>query len=209
MEALLMLKVKTGLRIGKFLLGVYLVAGLAGPAFAGNVYSWVTEDGTYAFTDDSKRIPAKHRAEARKRTMGKLTRYERYTKVSSDSRAPYAERIRERRSELREMATTTPVGAVLGATRSQGSGLVYSIPVSGGGGGRGGGRGASIQVPIGDQASADLQPTTIESIRVKPRHNMASRHWTVVKKGDRIVTVIKGELRQRPLDGPSESEFDL
>ena len=80
-----MLKVKTGLLVGKLLLGAILVAGLAGPAFAGNVYSWVTDDGTYAFTDDSKRIPAKHRAEAKKRSMGKLTRYERFTKVSSES----------------------------------------------------------------------------------------------------------------------------
>jgi hypothetical protein len=63
----------------------------------------------------------------------------------------------------------------------------------------------------GNQASSDFEPTTIESIRVKPdlMKSLASRHWTVVKKGDRIVTVIKGELRQRPLDGPSESDFDL
>ncbi len=202
-----MLKVKTGLRVGKFLLGALLVAGLAGSAFAGNVYSWVTDDGTYAFTDDSKRIPAKHRAEARKRPMGKLTRYERYTEVSSDTKAPYAERIRERRLELRKMAAAAPVGAVVGAMQSQATGLVYSIPVSGGSGR--GHSGASIQVPIGGQASAAAQPTTIESIRVKPRHNMASRHWTVVKKGDRIVTVIKGELNQRPLKSKSESDFDL
>jgi len=198
-----MLKVKTGLRVGKFLLGFFLVAGLTGPAFAGNVYSWVTEDGTYAFTDDSKRIPAKHRAEARKRTMGKLTRYERFTEVTSDSKTPYAERIRARRLELREMARTAPRGAVIGATQSRAPGLVYSIPVSGGR------RGASIQVPIGDLASADLEPTTIESIRVKPSDSLASRHWTVIKRGDRIVTVIKGELNQQPLDGTPESDFDL
>ena len=201
-----MLKVKTGLRVGKFLLGALLVAGLAGSAFAGNVYSWVTDDGTYAFTDDSKRIPAKYRAEARKRPMGKLTRYERYTEVSSDTKAPYAERIRERRLELRKMAAAAPVGAVVGAMQSQATGLVYSIPVSGG---RGGGEGASVQVPIGGQASAASRPTTIESIRVKPPHSLASRHWTVVKKGDRIVTVIKGELNQQPLQSKSESDFDL
>jgi hypothetical protein len=209
MEALLMLKVKTGLRIGKFILGAFLVAGLAGPAFAGNVFSWVTEDGTYAFTDDSKRIPAKHRAEARKRPMGKLTRYERFTEVNSGTKEPYAERIHVRRSELRKMAMTAPMGAVVGGMQSQDPGLVYSVPVSGGGNGRGGGRGASIQMPVGEQAFADPELTTIESIRVKPRRNMATRHWTVVKTGGRIVTVIKGELRQRPLKSKSESDFDL
>jgi hypothetical protein len=209
MEALLMLKVKTGLRIGKFLLGAFLVAGLAGPAFAGNVYSWVTEDGTYAFTDDSKRIPAKNRAEARKKTMGKLTRYERFTKVSSDSKAPYAERIRERQMELRERTASAPQGAVAGAVQSQSSGLVYTIPVGGGNGQRGGSEGVAVQLPIGNQASTDFEPTTIQSIRVKPRRNPASRHWTVVKKGDQIVTVIKGELNSKPLRSTPESDFDL
>ncbi len=201
-----MLKVKTGLRVGKFLLGAILVAGLAGPAFAGNVYSWVTEDGTYAFTDDSKRIPAKHRAEARKRPMGKLTRYERYTEVSSDIQTPYADRIRERRAALRKMAAAAPIGVVASVVGSPGTGLVYSIPVTGGSGQS---NGASIQVPIGKQASADSGVTTIESIRVKPRHSLASRHWTVVKKNGRLETVIKGELRQRSLKSKSESDFDL
>ena len=204
-----MLKVKTVLRGGNFLLGALLVAGLAGPAFAGNVYSWVTEEGTYAFTDDSKRIPAKHRTEARKRTMGKLTRYERFTEVSSDIKEPYADRIRERQVALREMAAAAPMGAVVGADPSYASGLVYSIPGGGGNGRRGGSRGVSIQMPVGMGASADSGPTQIESIRVKPRRNMATRHWTVVKQGDRIVSVIKGELRQRPLKSKSESDFDL
>lgn len=204
-----MLKVKTGLRVGKFLLGFFLVAGLTGPAFAGNVYSWVTEDGTYAFTDDSKRIPAKHRAEARKRTMGKLTRYERFTEVSSESKAPYAERIRARRLELREMAASALQGAAVGAVQSQSSGLVYTIPGGGGNGRRGGSRGVSMLFSVGDQASADSELTTIESIRVKPSHSLASRHWTIVKRGDRIVTVIKGEPRQRSLRSTPESDFDL
>jgi hypothetical protein len=141
--------------------------------------------------------------------MGKLTRYERFTKVSSDSKEPYAERIHVRRSELREMAATAPVGAVVGGMSSQGPGVVYSVPVSGGGNGRGGGRGASIQVPVGDQASAGPGLTTIESIRVKPRRNMATRHWTVIKTDGRIVTVIKDELNQQPLKAKSESDFDL
>ena len=203
-----MLKVKTGLRFGKFLLGGFLVVGLTGPAFAGNVYSWVTENGTYAFTDDSKRIPAKHRADVKKRPMGKLTRYERFTEVSSESNQPHADRIRERRLALRNVTTAAPMGAVVGAVQPQTSGIMYAVPASGNSGGRGGGAGASIVVPVGNQASADSGPTTIQSVRVKPRRNMATRHFTVVKNGDRIVTVIKGELNQRPLRSRPESDFD-
>jgi hypothetical protein len=205
MEALLMLKIKTGLRFGNLLLGAFLVAGLAGPAFAGNVYSWVTEDGTYAFTDDSKRIPAKHRAEVTKKSMGKLTRYERFTEVSSESGKPHADRIRERQMELRQMAAGAPMGAIASAIGGQGKGIVYSIPVTG----NGRNSGTAIDVPVGNGASASDRPTVISDIRVKPRHSMATRHWTVVKNGDRIVTVIKGELNQRPLKSKSESDFDL
>jgi len=201
-----MLKVKPVLRFGKLLLGALLVVGLAGPAFAGSVWSWRTDDGSFAFTDNPKRIPAKHRAEARRRSMGKLSRYERFTNVSVETDKPYAERIRDRQSDFRAMNSAAPEGAVDGAVRASGTGIVFGVPASGGRGRAG--SGTSIMVPV-DQSHSDAQPTTIESIRVKPHNSLASRHWTVVKKGDRIVTVIKGELRQRPLDGPSESDFDL
>lgn len=205
-----MLKVKTGLRFGTLLLGAFLVVGLAGPAFAGNVYSWVTEDGTYAFTDDSKRIPAKHKSEAKRRSMGKLTRYERFTEVNADVEQPYAERIRERRDELRQMAATTPQGVVAGAAVAQsGQGLGYTIPVHGGAG-RAGRSGTNLYVPVPDALNdVDDEPTTIESRRMDPSDSLATRHWTIIKKGDRIVTVIKGERRQRPLKALSESDFDI
>jgi hypothetical protein len=207
-EALLMLMVKTGSWVGKLLLVGFLVAGLAGPALAGNVWSWVTEDGTYAFTDDPKRIPARNRGDAEKRSMGKLTRYERYIEISSGVEKPYAERIRERRNELREREAVAPIGVIAGAAPTPGVGAVYGIPATGGRGRAG--SGASIMVPLaGGQAAPDAEPTTIESIRVKPANSQATRHWTVVKQGDRITTVIKGELRQRPLRPPSESDFDL
>ena len=201
-----MLMFKTGLRFGKFLLGTFVVVSLAGPAFAGNVYSWITEDGTYAFTDDSKRIPAKHRAEAQKKTMGKLARYERYTEVDSEKGKPYTDRVRERQSGLRSMTAAAPQGAVVGAMASQGTGIGYTLPVSGG---SSSGQNASLWVPTNESTSVDSEPTTIESVRMKPENSMATRHWTFVKQGDRIVTVIKGELRQRPLKSRSEGEFDF
>jgi len=202
-----MLKVKTVLHFGKILLGSLLVAGLAGPAFAGNVWSWRTEDGAFAFTDDSKRIPAKHRAEAKRKTMGKLTRYERFTELSAKTDKPYADRIRDRRSELRTtVAAAAPMGAVAGVQRTQDVGVSYDINASGGRDGSS----LSINVPV-NGGSPGSEPTTIESIRVQPRPSvsLASRHWTVVKKGDRIVTVIKGEQNNKPLRATPESDFDL
>ena len=42
-------------------------AALAAPAVADPVYSWRTEDGGYAFTDDPKGIPARYRDQAQVR----------------------------------------------------------------------------------------------------------------------------------------------
>ena len=201
-----MQKVKTLLRFGEFLLGTILVVALAGPAFAGDVWSWRTEDGAYAFTDDSKRIPAKHRAEAQRRSLGKLTRYQRFTEVSSELDKPYADRIRERRSALREMSAAAPLGAVVGAAATSFPELIFGVPVTGGNGRSG----VSLSVAVaGSQTWSDSELTTIESIRVKPRDSLASSHWTVVKKGDRIVTVIKGERNQSSVTSTPESSFDL
>ena len=79
-----------------------------------------------------------------------------------------------------------------------------------GGGGASGQRSSfSLALPLGGRGSYDNGPTTVESFRVKPRESMATRHWTVIMQGDRIVTVLKDELHQRPLKSPSESSFGL
>ena len=140
--------------------------------------------------------------------MGKLSRYERYTEVSSPKGKPYAERVRERQAELREMTVAAPQAAVIGAVASQGAGVGYTIPVTGGGN-RGGRSAGSLWVPVDGSTKVDSEPTTIESRRMDPSDSLATRHWTFVKKGDEIVTVIKGERRQRPLKALSEDDYDL
>jgi len=202
-----MLMLKTRFRVGQFVVGASLVVALAGPALADNVYSWVTDDGTHAFTDDPKRIPAKHRQDVQTRPMSDLSRYDRFTRIDTEDGEPYAERLRERRNALRATEVGARTGGLVGVAASGATGMTYSVPLSGGNGG--GRAGAAVQVPIGATAYAEREPTTIESIRVKPDHSMASRHWTVIKNGDEITTVIKGELNQRPLDGPDEKDFDL
>ncbi len=202
-----MLWQKTATRIGRILLGVGLAAGLAGPAFAGNVYSWVTEDGTYAFTDDPKRIPAKHRSEAETRPMGDLQRYARYTVDRTGKN--YTDRLWQRQAELRERAVAeAPAVSAAPAGRSA-SGLTYSMPFIGGGS-PGGHRGAQMQLGLGALAGQDGdEPITVESVRMKPTSSDATRHWTIVKQGDRVIAVIKGENRDRSPEGVSESDYDF
>ncbi|MCA9501774.1 MAG: DUF4124 domain-containing protein [Spirochaetaceae bacterium] len=214
---------KTALRSGRILLGAALLVALAAPAMAGNVYSWVTEDGTYAFTDDPKRIPARHREEATKRSVGALSRYERYTEISSKQEKSWSDRILERQAELREMNAAGPQVIVAGAASPTGTGFGYTIPVSGGGS-SGGRSAASIRVPldgstiggvvggasVGDTAMAgyDDEPTVIESKRMRDPKSLTTRHWTFISKGGKVQTVIKGERRQRKLETlPDEDDF--
>jgi hypothetical protein len=106
------------------------------------------------------------------------------------------------------MTAAAPQGAVVGAVVSQGMAANYTVAVSGGTT-RSGRNGVSLKVPLNGSASADSdEPTIIESKRMKPSDSLATRHWTFIKKGDRVVSVIKGERRQRPLKAISESDFD-
>ena len=203
-----MLRQWNATRIGSTLMGVALLLVTAGAAFAGNVYSWVTEDGTYAFTDDPKRIPAKHREDAEARPMGDLKRYARYT-VDGTGKG-YTDRLWQRQTELRDRAGAqtpavgaAPVGAVGGA------GLNYSVPFIGGGS-PGGHRAAQMQLGLGALgATGSDEPITVESVRMRPTAGQATRHWTIVKQGDRVIAVIKGENRDRSPQGVSESDFDF
>lgn len=202
-----MLRLKTATRVGRLLLGVSLFAGLAGPAFAGNVYSWVTEDGTYAFTDDPKRIPAKHRDEAETRPMGDLKRYARYTVDRTGK--PYTDRLWQRQTELRERSVAETPAVSAAPTGGTGSGLTYSMPFIGGGS-PGGHRAAQMQLGLGALgANGSDEPITVESVRMQPTDGEATRHWTIVKQGDRVIAVIKGENRDRSPEGVSESDYDF
>lgn len=202
-----MLKLKTATRIGRILMGAILFAGVAGPAFAGNVYSWVTEDGTYAFTDDPKRIPAKHRDGAETRPMGDLKRYDRYT-VDRTGKS-YTDRLRQRQTDLRDRAALEAPAVSAGPATGAGSRINLAIPTTGGGS-PGGHRGAQMQIGTGSLADpASDEPITVESVRMQPTEGQASRHWTIVKQGDRVLTVIKGENRDRSPEGQSESDYDF
>lgn len=200
-----MLKRKRSMHVGRIVLGVCLLIGLAGPAFAGNVYSWVTEDGTHAFTDDPKRIPEKHKAEVKTRALGELKRYDRYTVDRKDK--DYEERLRARQSELRERDSAQTIVIGGNGAPANGAGIVYNMPFNVGRSG-GGQRGPGMQLPLAGAAGSD-EPLTVESVRVESTEGASTRHWTIVKQGDRIISVFKGERRDRDTSQYSESDFDL
>jgi hypothetical protein len=80
-----------------------LLVAFTAPAAADPVYSWRTEDGGYAFTDDPKAIPARYRDQATLRESARLRDYPRYTPSDDAATERYAEQLTRRLAHLRAM----------------------------------------------------------------------------------------------------------
>lgn len=96
---------------------VGLVAAAA-PATAGTVYSWRTEDGSHAFTDDPERIPERYREQAESRAVGALEDYEQLTRADATASAAHAARLERRLDHLRAL-NGTPAASPRRAVRHQ------------------------------------------------------------------------------------------
>ena len=93
-------------------------AALAAPAAADPVYSWRTEDGGYAFTDDPKAIPrALSRSGAEARDRARLHDYKRYTPSDDAATERYAEQLTRRLEHLRAVNANRVVASEQGEPR--------------------------------------------------------------------------------------------
>jgi len=178
-------KTRSGAARGALLLAVAL--SIATPVVAGTVYSWRTEDGTVSFTDDTKHIPSRYRDQAEARKMQDLGGYKRFTPADkSTTDADYASRLNMRLAALRgedvkggaeaaEAGSTDGVSVIVGGTRY--------------------GRNAMV-IPAGDRTEGEA-PTIVEQRRTKPSDSMATRHETVLRQGDRIISIQRDEKSHR------------
>jgi len=160
--------------------GAVLAVFAAGPAFAGSVYSWVTEEGTYAFTDDAKRIPAKYKAEAKRRNVGKLSGYEQLTRSEIDSDGAYGDRLGARLDGLRGQNQPAPMRGHVRQHRGGRDATYFGV--------RTGSR-TALQFPVEGRMGGD-QPIVVDKIRSKRAGGNTTRHLTVVKQGDRVISVV-------------------
>jgi hypothetical protein len=148
---------------------------------AGTAYHWVTEDGTYAFTDDPKAIPARYRDQVQVRTLKSLRDYPRFTPVKTQPSIARAEEPAGPAAGAPLAAACTPVAtagaASMGPTVSLRTGDVYS--------------------PIVDVTpGTSFEPVVIEKRRFRPERSIATRSDTIVSQGDRVLTIIKPHLNE-------------
>jgi hypothetical protein len=180
-----------------------LGAGVAGAASAGTVYSWQTEDGTYAYTDDRKRIPARYRGQAKSRSMEQLSSYKRFTPSTLEVQSDYAKRLQARRNRLSDGGAVSMVAPGAGGAPTSAAFLVRTS-------GNRNGTSTALGVPVRDGGNG---PITVDNVRsrpdssVGPNGSMATRHLTVVRQGGRVISVTRPQLNQTRLDGPRDSDF--
>jgi hypothetical protein len=162
--------------------------GFALPALAGEIYSWRTEDGGYAFTDDAKAIPPRYRDQVETRKTEGLGDYPRLTATDAGATDAYARRLGERLDYLRSLNRDLDFAY---APRPAKTG-VDSLAVQTGQ--------FNIGVPLDGEGDGTL---VIEKVRFRHKNEMATRHNMVVRKGDEVLAVIKGkplvsEINQAP-----------
>ena len=154
---------------------------LASPALAGTLYAWETEEGVHAFTDDLKKVPPRYREQAVEQRTSGLDEYERYTRNDPKATGDYQRRLSERLERLRALnAQLYPSGT--NAPRASGAGQSVSLRLGG------------EDAPELDLTSGGDQPIVIEKQRFRPKGQMATRHNTIVRQGDRTLVIMKGKL---------------
>ena len=152
------------------------------PASAGAIYSWQTDDGGYAFTDDPEAIPTRYRDQARTRASAGLKDYERYTEPVRGSGERYAEELAERLEHLRAI---NAVPAPAGPGRATVAGASATGP--------------RISLRTGNESAPTIDVTTdagagplvVETIFTRPEGKIVTRKSLIVRQGGKTVAVVR------------------
>ena len=174
------------------LAGIVVIAALATPAAAGSLYKWTTEDGSVAFTDDPKRVPERYRSQVKTIRTGGLDVYERFTPGDTRRQSEQRKRLEERLERLREI-NRPPRSAVVAAPGVQPNLIIKTNERT------------ALSVPNNAQ---DGSPVIVEEMRVRDPDSLATRHVTVVRQGDQVLSVVKPASPAQSADPPRESEFE-
>lgn len=169
------------------------LVGVSAEVLADTVYKWTTEDGVVSYTDDQKHIPSRYRDQVETRPMQRLDGYDRYTPLGRQPGMP----------ETAPAHVAAARGSETIVVEGGGSGMSVMT-----GGTRYGQGGMIVPIDAAPTTTASSEPVVIENRRVKRSDSMATSHETVVRQGDRIISIDRNEPSQRetgmvpPLDPP-------
>ncbi len=179
-----MLQLHPKIGIARLAIGIALGLVLAAPAAFAEMYSWRTEDGGYAFTDDRDHVPARYAGQVTVLPSRKLADYERFTPQDDAARSQQASRLAERLSYLRSLNAPAPY---LAATPATSAATQQTISLS-----TGNPHAPEIQVPVGQGSG----PIVVEPVLAKRSGDVRTRRVTVIRQGDQTIAVIKGKSHE-------------
>jgi len=164
--------------------GSLLVGGLA---TAEEVYSWRTQDGGYAFSDDEKAIPPRYRDQVEVRRMDGLEGYQRFTPKDDQATHRYEERLAARLEHLR--ALNRPAQAPSsGAPADSAAPPREQITL------RTGNRDApGIDITTSSEGG---EPVVVETILMRPKGKMVSQNVQVTRRGGKTIAIVKPRARE-------------
>lgn len=157
-----------------------LVATLAVPAAAGSFYRYQTDDGGIAFTDDAKRVPERYRDGAEEIRRDGFDDFDRYTEVGPAHEAAFQGRTEARIEHLRAFnaRTVSPDAVTAPSALAPGS---LALRTS-----------RDVQSFVSPQGN---EPVIVETVRSRPAGSPVTRHITIVRQGDRILSVVEPQQR--------------
>ncbi len=162
--------------LGRTLVILLTGIAIAGPAAAGNTYSWRTEAGDVAYTDDIENVPTRYRDQVKTRQTEPLADYARFSAQDPEEAENYAERLQDRLIHLQRLNDSL---------EPQSADLPNLVGT------------ATLQVGGSDQVltltGADIDaPVIVERIRVMGSGQIATRHDTYVRQGNRTLSIFRG-----------------
>lgn len=180
------------------LLASLLLFAFGVPARAGEVYSWRTEDGGTAFTDDPKAIPARYRAEAEARRAEALGAYDRFSRQDAAATERYEQRLAARLERLRSFNDHSATRPGPGARNAP---LPEALSLRNG-------EGDGIELSVSAAAGAASDPVVVETVKMRLRGSSVTQDAEVVRRGTEVLAVRKPRPRQWNLsDRVNEGEL--
>ena len=161
-----------------------LTLALAGPA-AAELYTWTLDDGSVAYTDDEKAIPARYRDRVEVRATGSLSGYERFTPKDQAASRGYEERLARRLEYLRSLnASPPPVGVNVAPAPPRESERV-SLRT---------GRDSGSAIEIASDPSGE--PVVVETVMMRRDGSAVAQPVRITRRGDRILAIEKPRKRE-------------
>jgi hypothetical protein len=182
----------------------------ATPAAAGTMYRWKSDDGSISYTEDLKRVPERYRAKAEEITTDGLASYPRFTPTDATASKEYNEKLTARLDALRAWnAQTDPMAPRASLAPASAGHPVSAIQLNTASRRR-------VQDETGDYHWTatqgidsnpvptvafdadpnDPHPVVVERKRMIADGNVATELVTVVRQGDRVLSVIRPEHKE-------------